>query len=358
MRKKTRQISVGGINIGGGAPIVVQSMANTRTSDIKSTVEQIKRLERIGCEIVRVAVPDEEAANSLRDIKKNINIPLIADIHFQHKLALISLENGVDGLRINPGNIGSEKRVKEVVQEAKLRQVPIRIGVNSGSVEKDLLDKFGSPTPEALVLSALKHVRILEDLNFYDIKISVKASNVRDTIEAYQMLSNKVDYPLHLGVTEAGTLLCGAIRSALGIGTLLQRGIGDTIRVSLTAEPEVEIKACYEILASLGLRKRPYAEIISCPTCGRLQINLQDLVSRIEKRLEGVNLPIKIAVMGCVVNGPGEAKEADIGVAGGDGKGVIIKHGKIIRTCDEDKIEEELMKEIELLSQSIMEVKK
>ncbi|PIU55027.1 MAG: 4-hydroxy-3-methylbut-2-en-1-yl diphosphate synthase [Deltaproteobacteria bacterium CG07_land_8_20_14_0_80_38_7] len=349
MRKKTRQISVGGINIGGGAPIVVQSMANTRTSDIKSTVEQIKRLERIGCEIVRVAVPDEEAANSLRDIKKNINIPLIADIHFQHKLALISLENGVDGLRINPGNIGSEKRVKEVVQEAKLRQVPIRIGVNSGSVEKDLLDKFGSPTPEALVLSALKHVRILEDLNFYDIKISVKASNVRDTIEAYQMLSNKVDYPLHLGVTEAGTLLCGAIKSALGIGTLLQRGIGDTIRVSLTAEPEVEIKACYEILASLGLRKRPYAEIISCPTCGRLQINLQDLVSRIEKRLEGVNLPIKIAVMGCVVNGPGEAKEADIGVAGGDGKGVIIKHGKIIRTCDEDKIEEELMKEIELL---------
>jgi len=358
MRKKTRQISVGGINIGGGAPIVVQSMANTRTSDIKSTVEQIKRLERIGCEIVRVAVPDEEAANSLRDIKKNINIPLIADIHFQHKLALISLENGVDGLRINPGNIGSEKRVKEVVQEAKLRQVPIRIGVNSGSVEKDLLDKFGSPTPEALVLSALKHVRILEDLNFYDIKISVKASNVRDTIEAYQMLSNKVDYPLHLGVTEAGTLLCGAIKSALGIGTLLQRGIGDTIRVSLTAEPEVEIKACYEILASLGLRKRSYAEIISCPTCGRLQINLQDLVSRIEKRLEGVNLPIKIAVMGCVVNGPGEAKEADIGVAGGDGKGVIIKHGKIIRTCDEDKIEEELMKEIELLSQSIMEVKK
>jgi len=303
-------------------------------------------------------VPDEEAANSLRDIKKNINIPLIADIHFQHKLALISLENGVDGLRINPGNIGSEKRVKEVVQEAKLRQVPIRIGVNSGSVEKDLLDKFGSPTPEALVLSALKHVRILEDLNFYDIKISVKASNVRDTIEAYQMLSNKVDYPLHLGVTEAGTLLCGAIKSALGIGTLLQRGIGDTIRVSLTAEPEVEIKACYEILASLGLRKRSYAEIISCPTCGRLQINLQDLVSRIEKRLEGVNLPIKIAVMGCVVNGPGEAKEADIGVAGGDGKGVIIKHGKIIRTCDEDKIEEELMKEIELLSQSIMEVKK
>jgi len=207
-------------------------------------------------------------------------------------------------------------------------------------------------------LSALKHVRILEDLNFYDIKISVKASNVRDTIEAYQMLSNKVDYPLHLGVTEAGTLLCGAIKSALGIGTLLQRGIGDTIRVSLTAEPEVEIKACYEILASLGLRKRSYAEIISCPTCGRLQINLQDLVSRIEKRLEGVNLPIKIAVMGCVVNGPGEAKEADIGVAGGDGKGVIIKHGKIIRTCDEDKIEEELMKEIELLSQSIMEVKK
>lgn len=332
--------------VGGGAPVSVQSMTNTQTTDVKATIDQIKRLESAGCEIIRVAVPNDEAAKVLGEIKKSINIPLIADIHFHHRLALIALEQGVDGLRLNPGNIGSKDRVKEIAGEAKARSVPIRIGVNSGSVEKSLLEKYGSPNPEALVESALGHVRFLEDVDFNDIKISVKASNVEDTITAYRLLSQKVDYPLHLGVTEAGTLLCGAIKSALGIGTLLQEGIGDTIRVSLTADPIKEVKAAYEILASLGFRKRPFVEIVSCPTCGRLQIDLEGLVSRIEERLEGVKVPLKIAVMGCVVNGPGEAKEADIGIAGGDGKGIIIRKGQIIRTCREDQLEEELMKEI------------
>ena len=327
--------------------MVVQSMTNTETSDVSSTVEQIKSLECAGCEIIRVAVPDEEAAHALGKIKKSINIPLTADIHFHHKLALIALDQGVDGLRLNPGNIGSQERVREVARKAEDRRVPIRIGVNSGSLEKDLLEQYGSPTPEALVESALRHVRMLEDLNFGDIKISVKASGVEHTIEAYRLLSEKVDYPLHLGVTEAGTTLCGTIKSALGIGTLLREGIGDTIRVSLTADPIVEVKAAYEILASLGLRKRPYVEIISCPTCGRTQIDLEGLVGRLEKRLAGIRYPLKVAVMGCVVNGPGEAKEADVGIAGGDGKGVIIREGQIIRTCKEDQLEDELVKEIE-----------
>lgn len=345
-RKKTRRICVGSVPIGDGAPIVVQSMTNTQTADVTATVNQIKRLEDAGCEIIRLALPNEEAAKVLGKIKKSISIPIIADIHFHHRLALIALEQGADGLRLNPGNIGSKDRVKEVASQAKARGVPIRIGVNSGSVEKNLLEKYGSPTPEALVESALGHVRLLEDVNFHDIKISVKASNVEDTINSYRLLSQKVDYPLHVGVTEAGTLLCGAIKSALGIGTLLQEGIGDTIRVSLTADPVKEVKAAYEMLASLGLRKRPFVEIVSCPTCGRLQIDLEGLVSRIEERVEGIKIPLKVAVMGCVVNGPGEAKEADVGIAGGDGKGMIIRKGQIVRTCREDELEEELMKEI------------
>jgi (E)-4-hydroxy-3-methylbut-2-enyl-diphosphate synthase len=322
-------------------------MTNTDTRDVKATVEQIKRLEKAGCEIARVAVPDAEAAGVLGKIRASISIPLVADIHFDHKLALIALEQGVQGLRLNPGNIGSIDRVREVAKEAKARSVPVRVGVNSGSLEKDILKKFGSPTPEALVESAMRHVKILEDLDFHDIKISVKASSVKDTLSAYRLLSSKVDYPLHLGVTEAGTILTGAIKSALGIGTLLQEGIGDTIRVSLTADPAKEVRAAYEILASLGLRERPFVEIISCPTCGRLQIDLEGLVNRLETRLDGVRGPLKVAVMGCIVNGPGEAAKADIGVAGGNGKGMIMKGGEVIKTCREDELEDELMREIE-----------
>lgn len=346
-RKKTRQIRVGGVPVGGGAPVSVQSMTNTRTEDVAATVAQIRALEEAGCEIVRAAVPNEEAARALKDIKKQINIPLVSDIHFQHKYALMALEAGVDCLRINPGNIGSEGGVREVVAAAGDRKVPIRIGVNSGSVREETLNKYGGPTPEAMVESALEHVVILEKLNFFDTKISIKSSNVIDTIKAYRLMSEKVDYPLHLGVTEAGTLLPGAIKSALGIGILLYEGIGDTIRVSLTADPVEEIRAGFEILASLGLRKRPGVEIVSCPTCGRIEIDLVSLVGRLEKRLAKVKKPIKVSVLGCIVNGPGEAKEADIGIAGGKGRGVIIKKGEIVRTCRESELEDELMKEIE-----------
>jgi len=335
--------------VGGDAPISVQSMTNTKTSDVDATVAQIERLARAGCEIVRVAVPDEAAVSSLALIKDRIEIPLVADIHFRHDFALAAIEVGVDGIRINPGNIGSKDKVAMVVSAAKERGMPIRIGVNSGSVEADILRRFGHPTPEAMVESALGHVRILEELDFHDIKISVKASSVGDTISAYRLLSEKVDYPLHLGVTEAGSLLSGAIKSAMGIGTLLAEGIGDTIRVSLTADVVHEVRAAYEILSNLGLRERPFPEVISCPTCGRTRIDLEDLVTRVERRLEGVKGTLKIAVMGCVVNGPGEAREADVGVAGGDGKGVIFRRGEIVKTCAEEDIEDELMREVESL---------
>lgn len=285
----------------------------------------------------------------MKDIKKQIAIPLIADIHFNHKLALMAIDSGVDALRINPGNIGGEDKVKEVVRAALPRKIPIRIGVNSGSVEEGLLKKYGGPKPEALVESALRHVRLLEDQDFHEIKIAIKSSNVSDMIEGYRILSKKVDYPLHLGVTEAGTLLPGAIKSALGIGILLSEGIGDTIRVSLTADTVQEVRAAYEILAALGLRKRPGVEVVSCPTCGRLQIDLVGLVERVEKRLAKIRMPLKVSVLGCIVNGPGEAKEADIGIAGGNGKGVIIRKGEIVRTCREEELEEELMKEVERL---------
>lgn len=347
MRKQTRKIHVGKVAMGGGSPIPVQSMTNTKTHDVAATVAQIKRLENVGCEIVRVAVPDEDACAALSQIKKQINIPLIADIHFRHDFALKAIESQVDGLRINPGNIGSNEKVALVADAAKKRGIPIRIGVNAGSLESDLVAKYKHPSPEALVESALRHVRLLEACSFGDIKISVKASGVLDTIAAYGLLSDKVDYPLHLGVTEAGTLFAGSIKSAMGIGTLLYEGIGDTIRVSLTADPVREVRAGFEILANLNLRKRPFPEIISCPTCGRLEIDLENLVERIERRVEGIKEPIKIAVMGCVVNGPGEVKEADVGVAGGKGKGMIIRGGEIVKTCAENEIENELMKEIE-----------
>ncbi len=348
-RKKTREITVGDVRVGGDAPISVQSMTNTDTRDVAATVGQILDLEEAGCEIVRVAIPDETAAKAIQGIKERIHIPLIADIHFQHRFALLALEGGVDGLRINPGNIGARDRVEAVVSAAKERNVPIRIGVNSGSVAKELLDKFGGPTPEAMVESALEHVAILESLNFYDTKISIKSSSVINTIESYRLMSTRVDYPLHLGVTEAGTLLPGAIKSSVGMGLLLSEGIGDTIRVSLTADPVLEIKAGFEILASLGLRKRPGVEIISCPTCGRVQIDIESLVTRVEKRLAHIKEPFKVSILGCIVNGPGEAKESDIGIAGGNGKGVIIKRGEIVKTCREDELEDELVKEIEVM---------
>jgi (E)-4-hydroxy-3-methylbut-2-enyl-diphosphate synthase len=347
MSKVTRRISVGGVAIGGGSKVSVQSMTNTKTSDVEATVAQIARLERAGCEIVRVAVPDEEAASTLREIKSRISIPLIADIHFRHDFALAAIDAGVDGLRINPGNIGSKDRVAMVADAAKAKGIPIRIGVNAGSLDANLRKLYGRPTPEALVESALGHVKLLEECDFRDIKISVKASGVADTIASYRLLSEKVDYPLHVGVTEAGTVLSGAIKSAIGIGTLLADGIGDTIRVSLTADPVKEVKAGYEILASLGLRERPFVEIVSCPTCGRLRYDLEGLVDRIERRLEGVKGPLKVAVMGCIVNGPGEAKEADVGVAGGCERGSIIRGGEVLRSVPEADLEDELMKEID-----------
>ncbi len=340
---------MGTVAVGGGAPVSVQSMTNTPTADVAATVAQIERLTKVGCEIVRCAVPDAAAAAALAAIRERIAIPLIADIHFQAELAHAALEAGVDGLRLNPGNIGSEEQVARVAEAAKERGVPIRVGVNAGSLEKTLRERYGRPTPEALVESALGHVRLLEKCDFRDIKISAKASNVADTVATYRLLAERVDYPLHLGVTEAGTLLAGAIKSAMGIGTLLAEGIGDTIRVSLTADPVQEVRAGYEILANLGLRRRPFPEIISCPTCGRLQYDLEGLVARIERRLEGVRVPITVAVMGCVVNGPGEAREADVGVAGGKGKGMIFRQGETVKSCREEELEDELMREIETL---------
>lgn len=346
-RRVSRSLNVGAVAIGGTAKISVQSMTNTKTHDVASTIAQIERIARVGCEIARVAVPDERAADALAEIKKRSPIPVIADIHFRHDFALKAIEAGIDGLRINPGNIGSDERVALVAEAAKARGIPIRIGVNSGSVEKDILKKFGHPTPEAMVESALRHVGLLERCNFFDIKISVKASSVLDTISAYRLLAQRCEYPLHLGVTEAGTMLAGSIKSAMGIGSLLAQGIGDTIRVSLTSDVTNEVRAAYEILANLGLRDRPFVEIVSCPTCGRLEVDLEGLVAKVERRLEGVRGPLKVAVMGCAVNGPGEAREADIGVACGAGKGTIMRKGEIVCTCREDEIEDALMREVE-----------
>ena len=330
-RKQTRQLKLGSVRIGGGAPIVVQSMTNTDTRDVEATLGQIKRLHDAGCEIVRVAVPDETAAKALRAIHDASPIPVIADIHFDYRLALMALEAGLEGLRINPGNIGERKNVEMVVDAAKARGAVIRVGVNSGSVEKRLLDQYGGPTPQAMVESALGHVRILEEHGFYDTKISIKSSSVLNTIECYRLLSQRCDYPLHLGVTEAGGVLRGAIKSSVGMGVLLSEGIGDTLRVSLTAAPEEEMTVAWELLRALGLRQRG-PEIISCPTCGRTEIDLIGLAQEVERRLRTENAPIKVAVMGCVVNGPGEAREADLGMAGGRDKGIIFRKGEVIRS--------------------------
>ena len=336
---------IGNVPIGGGAPCSVQSMCSTDTRDVAATLEQIGRLADAGCEIVRCAVPDMDAAQALAAIKASSPMPLIADIHFDYKLALKALESGVDGLRLNPGNIGERWKVAEVVKAAAERQIPIRIGVNGGSLEKELLVKYGHPTPEAMVESALGHVRILEDLNYREIKISIKVSDVLRTLEAYRLLSEAVDYPLHIGVTEAGTIFSGTIKSSVGLGILLHQGIGDTMRVSLTGDPAHEVRVAYDILKSLGLRQRGI-NFVSCPTCGRCQINLIPVAEEVERRLAHLDKRITVAVMGCSVNGPGEAREADFGIAGGRGEGLLFKHGEILRKVPQEKLADALIEEV------------
>lgn len=350
-RRLTRQIMVGNVPVGGDAPIAIQSMTNTDTRDIDATVSQIGQLAAAGCEIIRVAVPDSTAADVLREIKKQSPIPLIADIHFDYKLALRAIANGVDGLRLNPGNIGDATKVREVVKAAAERQIPIRIGVNAGSLSKAILEKYNGVTPEGLFESAMEHVRILEDLSFADIKISLKAFEIPLLVKAYELMSQKVDYPLHVGVTEAGTPWAGTIRSAAGIGALLSRGIGDTLRVSLTGAPVLEVKVGWQILKSLGLRQRG-PTIVSCPTCGRTEIELIKIAEEVEQRIQHYKAPIKVAIMGCVVNGPGEAREADIGIAGGKGVGLLFKKGEVIRKVPEADMVEELIREIDSLIES------
>ncbi len=349
IRKKTRPLKLGSLNIGGDAPIMVQSMLNTDTRDVEKSLKQIQALVDVGCEAVRLAVPDMTAAKALTSICQKTTVPLIADIHFNYRLAIAALEAGVQGLRINPGNIGSEKNVDAVVDAAKAHKAIIRIGVNGGSLEKEVRQKYGGVTPEAMVESALSHVRILEKKNFYDVKISLKSSSVQESIAAYSLLSQRCDYPLHVGITEAGGLLRGAVKSAVGLGILFWEGIGDTLRVSLTADPVQEVIAAYEILRSLGLRQHG-PEIISCPTCGRTEIDLMGLAAAVEKRLLKEVAPIKVAVMGCVVNGPGEAKDADIGLAGGKDKGIIFCKGEVIRTVKgQDALLSAFMEELDKL---------
>lgn len=345
-RKLTRKVKVGNIYIGGDSKISVQSMCNTDTRDVESTMSQIRSLATAGCDIVRVAVPDMEAAESLKEITSQSPIPVVADIHFDYRLALKAIENGVSKLRINPGNIGSKDRVEMVAKACQDKGIPIRIGVNSGSLEKSLYEKYGGVTPEALVESAMNHAAILDELNFRDMVISIKSSNVMMTIDSYRLLSKKTDIPLHVGVTEAGTTFRGTIKSSVGIGALLSEGIGDTIRVSLTADPVEEIKVGREILRSVGYLKEGI-EFVSCPTCGRTQIDLINIAKEVESKLEASNKEIKVAVMGCVVNGPGEAKDADIGIAGGNGVGMIFKKGVVIKTVKEEELVDELLKEIE-----------
>ncbi|UCG14284.1 MAG: flavodoxin-dependent (E)-4-hydroxy-3-methylbut-2-enyl-diphosphate synthase [Deltaproteobacteria bacterium] len=344
-RRETKQVLVGNVPVGGNAPVVVQSMCNTDTRDVPATLAQIERLARVGCEIIRLAVLDEDAVQALGVIKEETAIPLIADIHFDHRLALGALRAGVDGLRINPGNIGNERAVARVVHASAEREVPIRIGVNAGSLDKDLLRRYGEATPQAMVESALRQIRLLESLNFYEIKISLKSSDVTTMVEAYRLLADKVSYPFHLGVTEAGTLIGGTVKSTLGIGRLLAQGIGDTIRVSLTSDPADEVRVAYEILRALKIRQRG-VELISCPTCGRCEIDIIGLTQEVEKRLLHVKSALKVAIMGCVVNGPGEAREADVGVAGGRGQGILFKKGEVVAKIPESQLMSRLLDEI------------
>ena len=347
-RKITRQIQVGGVKIGGGAPVSVQSMTNTKTTDTEKTVAQILKLQEAGCDIVRLAVPDMAAAENLGKIISAVEVPIVADIHFDYKLALEAINQGVAALRLNPGNIGGAAHVREVVAAAKEKNIPIRIGVNAGSLSRKLLQKYGGSTAEALVESALEHVKILEEEKFFDIKISLKAHDVPLTLKAYRLISQQVDYPLHLGITEAGTANTGVIKSAVGIGALLAEGIGDTIRVSLTGDPVVEVKVACEILKSLGLRDYG-ATLIACPTCGRTRIDLPKIAAQVEQKLSAVKKNITVAVMGCVVNGPGEARTADVGIAGADGEGIIFRKGEIVRKVPEAELVAELFKEIDAI---------
>lgn len=348
MRKQKRIVNIGGVKIGGDNPVAIQSMCNTDTRDVKATVNQIHELENAGCEIIRVAVPDMVAAKAVADIKKQIHIPLVVDIHFDYRLALECMKNGADKVRINPGNIGDRDRVKQVVEMAKEREIPIRIGVNGGSLERELLQKYGGVTADALVESAMGHVAILDELNFNNVVVSIKISDVPKMLCAYRKFNEISDIPLHIGVTESGTLKGGTVKSAVGIGALLAEGIGDTMRVSLTANPVEEIYAAYDIQKVLGMRKTG-AEIVSCPTCGRTQLDLISIANEVEKRAANIDKPIKIAVMGCAVNGPGEAREADIGIAGVKAEGLIFKKGEIIKKVPQDSLVDELMKEIETL---------
>ena len=345
-RRFTRQIKIGPVLIGGDAPIAVQSMTNTKTQNVQATLEQIRKLADAGCDIIRCAVPDMDAALALKDIVGGSPIPVIADIHFDYRLALQAIEAGVQGLRLNPGNIGGNEKVKAVVEAAKPKHIPIRIGVNAGSLPKDLLEKYGHPTAEALVEAAWRHIRILEEMDYRNIKISLKCHDVPLTLEAYRLLASQCDYPLHVGITEAGTVTSGIIKSAVGIGALLAEGIGDTIRVSLTGDPVNEVKAGFEILKALGLRTYG-PTLISCPTCGRTSIDLEKLATVVEARLADVKEPISVAVMGCIVNGPGEAREADVGIAGGQGEGLVFRKGQVIKKVPEDCLVNELFNEID-----------
>ena len=343
--RKTRKVQIGSVRIGGGEPIAIQSMTNTRTEDIDATAAQIRKLTAAGCEIVRCAVPTMEAARALKEIRRRIAVPLVADIHFDYRLALAAIESGVDKVRINPGNIGSRERVRAVADAARERGVPIRIGVNSGSLEKSLLEKYGGVTAEALAESALTQARVLEDMDFTDIVISIKASDVSLCVRAYELAAEMTDHPLHIGITEAGTLYEGTIKSAVGLGILLHEGIGDTLRVSLTGDPVEEIRAARSILRAAGIR-RGGVEVVSCPTCGRTEIDLISLAEQVNDMVRDMDLDIRVAVMGCVVNGPGEAREADIGIAGGKGEGLLIRHGEILRKVPEDQLLEALRKEL------------
>jgi (E)-4-hydroxy-3-methylbut-2-enyl-diphosphate synthase len=344
VRHQTRQLQLGAIKIGGDAPISIQSMTNSDTRDVAATVTQIEALEQAGCEIVRCAVPDQQAAKALGEICAQSNLPLIADIHFDYRLALAAIDQGVDGLRLNPGNIGERWKVAEVVKACQERNVPIRVGVNGGSLEPELLRKHGHPSAEAMVESALGHIRLLEDLNYQQIKVSLKVSDIARTVEAYRLLAQKCDYPLHIGITEAGTTWSGTIKSALGLGVLLYDGIGDTLRVSLTGDPVEEVRVGWEILKSLRLRAKGPV-FISCPTCGRCQIDLIETAEEVEERLQNLPLPLTIAVMGCVVNGPGEAREADLGIAGGNGQGLLFRHGEILRKVPQAELADALVEE-------------
>ncbi|MET3682427.1 (E)-4-hydroxy-3-methylbut-2-enyl-diphosphate synthase [Alkalibacillus flavidus] len=349
-RKDTRPVRVGNVVIGGRDDVIIQSMTTTKTHDVEATVNEIHRLEEAGCQVVRVACPDDRAADAIPEIKKQINIPLVVDIHFDYRLALKAIEGGADKIRINPGNIGKRERIEAVVNAAKEKGIPIRIGVNAGSLERHLLEKYGYPTADAMVESALHHIKILEELDFHDIVVSLKASDIHLAIEAYEKAAEHISYPIHLGITESGTLFAGTVKSAAGLGAILNKGIGSTLRISLSADPVEEVKVAKELLKSFGLASNA-ATLISCPTCGRIEIDLISIANEVEEYIQQIKAPIKVAVLGCAVNGPGEAREADIGIAGARGEGLLFRHGEIIRKVPEDIMVDELKKEVDKLAE-------